>query len=218
MSISLTPQASEIIGKSYIMNAMNIKSVIFDLDGTITEPVLDFDLISEEMGISQENLSILEALESMNQSERDKAMSILERHEDNAAACSTLNAGAKETLNQLRRASIPVGILTRNKRSNVLVVEQKHGLHFDAIYAREDGPVKPDAFGVFELCRQFGCLPAESIVVGDFVHDLMSAKAAGAISVLIKTHKNADEFNEYADYSIHTLDKVLQIIDDINSK
>jgi HAD superfamily hydrolase (TIGR01549 family) len=200
------------------MEPMAIKTVIFDLDGTITAPVLDFDLIRREMGIEQESLSILEALESMSESERLSAMEILERHEDHAAETSTLNIGAKETLDHLSRSSIRVGILTRNKRSNVIVVEQKHGLHFDAICAREDGPVKPDAFGVLHLCKLFGCLPAESLVVGDFVHDLMSAKAAGAISVLIKTHENADEFNEYADFSIVTLDTVLQIIDDINSK
>jgi len=197
---------------------MSIKTVIFDLDGTITEPVLDFDLIRREMGIRQQGLSVLEAMESMSESERSAAMTILERHEDHAAETSTLNIGAKETLDRLSRSSIPVGILTRNKRSNVIVVEQKHGLHFDAIFAREDGPVKPDAFGVLHLCKLFGCLPAESLVVGDFVHDLMSAKAAGAISVLIKTHENADNFNEYADFSIVTLDTVLQIIDDINSK
>jgi HAD superfamily hydrolase (TIGR01549 family) len=200
------------------MEPMAIKTVIFDLDGTITAPVLDFDLIRREMGIKQESLSILEAMESMSESERSAAMTVLERHEDHAAETSTLNIGAKETLGRLSRSSIPVGILTRNKRSNVIVVEQKHGLHFDAIYAREDGPVKPDAFGVLHLCKLFGCLPAESMVVGDFVHDLMSARAAGAISVLIKTHENADEFNEYADFSIVTLDTVLQIIDDINSK
>jgi HAD superfamily hydrolase (TIGR01549 family) len=197
---------------------MPIKTVIFDLDGTITEPTLDFDLIRREMGITPENPSILEALDAMGESEREIAMEVLERHEDHAAACSTLNIGAKETLEELSRSAIPIGILTRNKRSNVIVVEEKHGLHFDAIYAREDGPVKPDAFGVLHLCKLFGCLPGESLVVGDFVHDLMSAKAAGAISVLIKTHENADNFNKYADFSIVTLDMVLKIIDDINSK
>lgn len=193
---------------------MPIKTVIFDLDGTITEPILDFDLIRSEMGITHQSLSLLEAMEAMSESERKAAMEVLERHEDLAAKTSTLNKGAKETLAQLCKSSIPIGILTRNKRSNVIVVEQKHGLHFDAICAREDGPVKPDAFGVLYLCKIFGCAPAESLVVGDFVHDLMSAKAAGAISVLIKTHKNADQFDDYADFSIVTLDMVLQIIDD----
>ncbi|MCF7955827.1 MAG: HAD-IA family hydrolase, partial [Phycisphaerae bacterium] len=170
------------------------------------------------IGIKEENLWLLEAMESMSQGGRCAGMEVLERDAGHAAESSTLNTGAKETLDELNRSSIPVGILTRNKRSNVIVVEKKHGLHFDAICAREDGPVKPDAFGVLYLCKLFGCQPAESLVVGDFVHDLMSAKAAGAISVLIKTHQNADDFKEYADFSIPTLDTVLQIIDDINSK
>ena len=194
---------------------MAIKCVIFDLDGTITEPLLDFEVIRAEIGIEHESLSLLEVMESMTDQQRKMAMEILERHEDLAAENSTLNRGARQILDLLKRSSISVGILTRNKKNNVTVVARKHGLHFDAIYAREDGPVKPDAYGVIHLCKMFGCLPSESLVVGDFVHDLMSAKAAGAVSVLIKTHKNADQFTEFADYSIKSLDMIPQIIEQL---
>jgi len=197
---------------------MEIKSVLFDLDGTITVPFLDFDLIREEMGIPADAASILEELEAMPDTDRRKAMAILESHEDLAAERSTLNSGARETLTALRNYRINIGILTRNKHSNAVIVQQKHGLYFDAIYAREDGPVKPDAYGVMHLCGLFGCVPAEALVVGDFVDDLICAKNAGATAVLIKTHKNADLYAEYADFTISTLDKVLPIIENMASQ
>ena len=44
---------------------MTIKAVIFDLDGTITEPFLDFDAIRREIGLSPEAGTLLEAMEKM---------------------------------------------------------------------------------------------------------------------------------------------------------
>ncbi len=46
--------------------------------------------------------------------------------------------------------------MTRNKKDNAFAVAEKHGLKFDAVVGREEGPVKPDAFGVLYLCEQFG--------------------------------------------------------------
>ena len=80
------------------------------------------------------------------------------------------------------KRGIRIGILTRNKRDNVLAVADKHGLKFDAVVGREEGPVKPDAFGVQYLCKQFGIKPQEALVVGDYLFDLLCARAAGAVA------------------------------------
>ena len=192
---------------------MAIKAVIFDLDGTITEPFFDFDAIREEMGLSKDAGPILEVIETMSPTPRKHAQDILNRHEAQAVEKSTLNDGVKETLRALRRASIHIGILTRNKRANALAVARKHNLTFDAIIDREDGPVKPDAFGVLQICKQFGTSPQETLVVGDFLYDLLSAKAAGAKAVLLKTHKECEDFAKHADFTISTLGELLQIIE-----
>ena len=44
---------------------MPIRAVIFDLDGTITEPYLDFDAIREEIGLGKNGGPVLEAMEKM---------------------------------------------------------------------------------------------------------------------------------------------------------
>jgi HAD superfamily hydrolase (TIGR01509 family) len=192
---------------------MPIKAVIFDLDGTITEPFFDFDAIRQEMGFPPDAGPILELMEKMTPQQRETAERILQVHEDKAVAESTLNPGARGTLDKLRKAGILIGILTRNKRENALAVADKHRLKFDAVVDREDGPVKPDAFGVEYLCRQFGIKPQESLVVGDYLFDLLCARAAGAISVLLKNHRKADEFAKHADFVIENITEILQIIE-----
>jgi len=195
--------------------AMSIKAVIFDLDGTITRPFFDFDAIRQEMGLPPDSGPILEIMLKMTTQERKRTQDILTFHEDHAVAESTLNDGARETLDALRQKDISIGILTRNKRCNAEAIAQKHNLAFDAIVDREDGPVKPDAFGVLKLCRQFAVAPAETLLVGDYLYDMLSAKAAGAVAVLLKTHKECDRFAAHADFTITSLDKILHIIDTI---
>jgi HAD superfamily hydrolase (TIGR01509 family) len=193
---------------------MQIKAVIFDLDGTITQPFFDFDAIRQEMGFQPDAGPILELMEKMTPEQREDAERILQLHEDKAVAESTLNPGARETLEELRKRGILVGILTRNKRENVFAVAAKHGFKFDAVVGREEGPVKPDAFGVLHLCEKFGIKPQESLVVGDYLFDLLCARAAGAIPVLLKNHHKADEFARYADFVIEKITDILKIIED----
>ena len=196
---------------------MKIQAVIFDLDGTLTEPFLDFDQIRREMGVPREGVCILEALSAMSETERRKAEAVLVAHEATAAEQSTLNDGASCVLDVLREKGIPVGVLTRNSRTNAIFVAQKHGLRFDAMICREDGPAKPDGFGVFALCRRFNADPKQTLVVGDFKHDLESARNAGAIAVLLKTHAKADSFANLADRVIMRLDELLRIIDELEN-
>lgn len=197
---------------------MAIKTVIFDLDGTITKPILDFDAIRDEIGLRADAGSILEAMEGMTAGDRMRADRVLLEHETRAVEESLLNDAAAETLDILRSKGINIGILTRNKRCNAEAVARKHDLRFDAIVDREDGPVKPDGFGVRKLCEHFGCSGAETVVVGDYLYDLLSAKAADATAILLKNHKNAEEFSKYADFTISSLDEILEILDNINNE
>jgi len=195
---------------------MPIRAVIFDLDGTITQPYLDFDVIREEMGLDKNGGPILEAMEKMTPQQRQRAETILHRHEEKAVAESKLNTGAREALAALRTRGIPVGILTRNRKDNAWAVANKHGLHFDAVVGREDGPVKPNTFGVLHLCRGFAVEPAQTLLVGDYLFDLLCARAAGAIPVLLANHDRADEFAQHADFTITSLSELLPIIDHHN--
>jgi HAD superfamily hydrolase (TIGR01509 family) len=191
---------------------MSIKAVIFDLDGTITQPYFDFDAIREEMGLGRNSGPVLESMQKMTPQERQRAEEIIHLHESRAVTESRLNHGAKETLAILRKTGIHIGILTRNKRSNAQAIARKHGLKFDSIVDRDDGPVKPDAFGVLRICEQFDVKPQETMLVGDYLFDILSAKAAGAVAVLLANHDRAGEFAEKADFIIENIGQILEII------
>jgi HAD superfamily hydrolase (TIGR01509 family) len=193
---------------------MLIKAVIFDLDGTITQPYFDFDAIRQQMGLPKDSGPVLESMAKMSPPQRKQAEKVLHYHEQQAVIESTLNPGAKETLDALRAAGIRIGILTRNKRGNALAIAKKHSLKFDAVVDRDDGPVKPDAFGVLRICEQFKVKPQETLLVGDYLFDLQCAKAAGAVAVLLANHSQAGEFAEQADFVIEKIDQMLEIIKD----
>src|SRR6187200_3347990 len=88
------------------------RAMLFDMDGTLTEPMLDFPRIKAEMGIG--NRPILEALTEMTASDRAAAEAVLHRHEEEAATCSTLNPGCRELLAWLRERRMPLALITRN--------------------------------------------------------------------------------------------------------
>ncbi|UCG46096.1 MAG: HAD family hydrolase [Phycisphaerales bacterium] len=197
----------------YYRAYMTIKAVIFDLDGTITRPYFDFDSIRQQIGLDREAGPLLELMDKMDPEQYRMAETILNYHEQKAVTDSRLNPGARRTLRKLREAGIRIGILTRNRRTNAIAIEKKHGLKFDAIVGREDGPVKPDAFGVLHLCRLFGVEPRQSMVVGDYLFDLQCAKAGGALAVLLNNDGKGQQFAEHADFCIENISQILQIIE-----
>jgi HAD superfamily hydrolase (TIGR01509 family) len=179
----------------------------------LTEPFFDFDAIRREMGLPEEAGPILEAMEKMDPIQRQKAQEILDSHEKQAVEMSQLNPEARQTLAALRQRGILIGVLTRNRRDNAAAVAGKHGLQLDCIVGREDGPVKPDAFGVLRICERFRVKPDQTLVVGDYLYDLLSANAAGAVSVLLTSHPQAHRFTQKAAFAITNLGQLLKIIE-----
>lgn len=186
------------------------RAVVFDLDGTLTEPYLDFDLIRREIGGVEG--PILEALEGLSPEERRRAEAILERHEDEAATRSRLNPQAAEVVTALRRRGIRTAVLTRNSRKSLQTVLAKHNLTVDAVRTREDGANKPSPEPVIDLCRRLEVPPACTLVVGDYLFDLQAANAAGAVSVLLRNDHNGD-FEGHAHHTIRELGEVLRLVD-----
>lgn len=165
--------------------------MIFDLDGTLTEPLLDFDAIRAEIGLP-DGEPILEQLARAEEADRARAEVILRRHELDAIARATLADGCVELLQALRARAIPHGILTRNTREAVALFMSRFGLPFAAVYAREDGPPKPSPAGALALCGAFGVPPAETLVVGDYKFDVLAGRAAGCRTVLVTASPPTD--------------------------
>ena len=179
------------------MSAGPPRAVIFDMDGTLTEPLLDFDAIRAEIGLPP-GLPILEQLAVADAALRARGEEIMQRHERDAMARATLADGCRELLARLRACGVPCAILTRNIREVVETFVRKFALGESfahegslrtplriAAYTREDGPPKPAPDGVLHLCRAFGVAPAQALVVGDFSFDIVAGRVAGCRTALV---------------------------------
>jgi HAD superfamily hydrolase (TIGR01509 family) len=191
---------------------MTRSAVIFDLDGTLTRPYLDFDAIRAEIGIASG--PILEAIARMSLAERQRAEAIMVRHEWDAARNGALYDGAVEVVAACRERGFPAAVLTRNARAIVDYILGKHGFVFDAIRTREDGAIKPSAKPVLSICEELGADPRGSWMVGDFLFDIMSGEAAGAGTVLMIGDSPVPEFAARADHVIRELREFLTILDE----
>ena len=192
---------------------MATEAIIFDLDGTLTVPVLDFDAIRAELGMPTG--PILEAMATMSPERRAKVVAVLEAHEAQAAHGSDLYDGAVDTLNALRAKGLKLAILTRNSRRSVKTVLAKHGLAsvFDALWTREDGPFKPSPEPVLQICERLGVSPCATIMVGDYLFDIQAGAAAGARTVLMVADRDLPEYADQADHTVRRLGELRELVD-----
>lgn len=167
------------------------KAVLFDMDGTLTAPMLDFPIIKAEMGIGDR--PILEALAEMNAERRSQAEAILLRHEEHAAQQSALNLGCHELLNWLSERNIRRALITRNSPSSVRTVLARHGLAMDLTISRGDPPFKPDPHPLRLACRKLMLTENDVWMVGDGSHDIEAGLAAGVKTVWL-SHGNPRHF------------------------
>jgi HAD superfamily hydrolase (TIGR01509 family) len=170
---------SSVISPSLILP----RAILFDMDGTLTRPLLDFPQIKAEMGIG--NRPILEALAELDPARRAAAQSILHRHEEEASANSTLNPGCAELLEWLNRHRIQVALVTRNSRRSVRTVLERHGLRIDVLITRDDALPKPDPAPLRLACARLDVNQAEAWMVGDGVYDIQAGVAAGIATVWV---------------------------------
>ncbi len=198
------------------MKTTTPQAVIFDMDGTLTQPAIDFDRIRAEIGI--ESGTILEALEAMNPDQRSRADGIIEEHERVAARDSELQDGVHEVLDFLRAGGIRTAIATRNSRPSVRTVLDKHQLHVDHIHTREDGAVKPSPQPVLDICKYFQIAPESSWMIGDYVYDIQSGNAAGATTVLFAADGSMPEAVQQADHVIRNLLELITILNNGESR
>ncbi len=189
---------------------MNQCAIIFDLDGTLTRPYLDFDAIRAEIGVEG---TILEAIAKLDPESRRRAEAVLLRYEREAADNATPQRGAAEVVETLRANGHPVAILTRNARSTTAVVLEKLGIVVDAVRTREDGAIKPSAEPLLSLCDQLHAAPSRSWIIGDHEMDILSGRAAGTRTVLLICDGPRPDYADLADHVIRTLTELPALID-----
>lgn len=193
------------------MKARNIKAVLFDFDGTLTEPgLIDFAAIKTEIKCPSDR-PILEFIDDLpSAGDRQKALAVLERYEDASARAARPNAGAEEIVLFLRGEKKKLGIITRNRLKSLLTsmacFNKIGASDFDVIVTRENMlKLKPHPDGVLFAAKSLGISPSETAVVGDYVFDIEAGRRAGAATVFLESAHTKIRPDPPADFTIKAL-------------
>lgn len=108
-----------------------------------------------------------------------------------------------QVLGRLRATGLPIGIATNDGERNARIQAELMGLTslLDAVYGHDSGHGSKPLPGMVLAFAELTGLPVSSVaLVGDTHHDLMTAKAAGAISILVRSGPGPiDDFAHEAD-------------------
>ncbi|HEY8564034.1 MAG TPA: HAD family hydrolase [Beijerinckiaceae bacterium] len=119
------------------------------------------------------------------------------------------------TLRALARRGLALGIATNDAEASARAQATAMGLdpHLAYIAGYDSGfGSKPDPGMVLAFCAATGLAPAEVALVGDTLHDLHAARAAGVISVAVLTGpRGLDARAEVAPYADHVLDSIVDL-------
>jgi HAD superfamily hydrolase (TIGR01549 family) len=185
-------------------------AVIFDMDGTLTRPYLDFRAIRAAIGIAEPLLENMLALPPG--PDRDRAFEILDRFEEEAAEASELNDGARDVLSFLAGRAVPLGLVTRNSRRSTDRVLRKHALSFGIVVTREDAPAKPRPEPIWMICEKLGVQPPHALMVGDFKFDIAAGRNAGTRTALLTNGKTPSYLKEIPpDHVLDRLEDLLKL-------
>ena len=186
---------------------------IFDMDGTLTLAVHDFEAIRKTLGIKA-GKPILEAVDDMPEQQAQKIMQELFDIEMEIAAKSTEQPGARELLEQLSTLDCKLGILTRNDCEIAVETLKAAGLSdfFDraSIIGRESCAPKPDPAGIYHHLSAWQAAPDATVMVGDYKFDLESGFRAGVNTVHLDVD-NGEQWPEMTTVRVSTLSELQQL-------
>jgi HAD superfamily hydrolase (TIGR01549 family) len=166
---------------------------VFDMDGTLTVAVHDFEAIKRALEIPQQH-DILQHLAALPATEAAAKHAWLLAHERELATAAQAAPGACELVRELHARGYQLGILTRNAHALALLTLAAIGLadcftSIDVI-GRDEAPPKPDPDGLLHLAQQWQVAPSVLVMVGDYRFDLECARAAGAQALLVNLPEN----------------------------
>jgi len=190
---------------------MKVKGVIFDMDGTVTKPdIIDFELIRRTLEVP-EGASTFEYIDSLPEKERKDKFKRLAKIEFESSVKAAFNDGFLMIYWTLKQNQIPIALLTRNTRSSTNIVLNKLGICFDIVITREDAPMKPSPIPIQIIAQRWNISTSNLLVVGDYDHDLVAGKSAGALTVFL-TNNGYRKTQKPYDISVDSLKDIIPLI------
>ncbi len=190
------------------------KHWVFDLDGTLTLPVHDFSVIRQVLGVPQ-GIDILGYLASLPDAEAQPLHEKLNAIETELLERIEPAPGTVQLVKALQRRGSRIGILTRNTRDVAARTLDCLGVggYFleECILGRDEAPPKPDPEGLFRLSVQWKTVPAEMVMVGDYLFDLQTGRNAGAATIHVD-RTGSFLWPELTDIGVCTLEELLEML------
>ncbi len=210
---------------------LNIKAVLFDLDGTLIDTAPDFIRIIKELCTEASVIPPADEVIRVQVSEGSKAMvralhpelsddspeltgyrnEFLRRYAENIAVHTTLFDGMDEVLRALEAKGIPWGIVTNKPRGlSALLLEAMHLSERCAVLVCPDDVrhTKPDPEPMYLAAKILDILPKDIVYVGDHPRDIDAGRAAGMQTILAAygylPPERADDLASWqADFIVH---------------
>ncbi|XP_065910638.1 uncharacterized protein [Dysidea avara] len=187
---------------------INIKGIIFDMDGTLTLPVYDGRELLKRLPLPPDTNDILVSVMQLDGPKRTKAMRTIEQYEEEMEEKTELQPHVLKLLHFIASNGVKLALVTRNTLKGTKVFldllqaeADKDTTHsvvmadmFSQIITRDNHsiPTKPDPAPVMHICSHWGLSPGATLMVGDDWKDIMCGNKAGSVTVLLRNHRNHD--------------------------
>lgn len=185
-----------------------LKAVIFDMDGTLTMPYINWQDLRAKIKCPPSK-NIIEHIDNLPSEQAKQATNILLKTEREAAENAAINEGAAELIQTLKDRGLKLALVTNNHREAMHIVLQRYDLTFDLALSRDDGLLKPAPDLIIKTLEQLHVRAHETIGIGDSQYDLLACEAAHVACIYL-TH-GTPKLDHTP--SIATLSDMLTIID-----
>lgn len=224
------PQMATLITTTPTHKKARLKGVVFDMDGTLTVPVIDFvamykavlgdDEYRRIRAESPSGIDILHHIESWSPEKQQMAYETIADYERRGLDRLQIMPGAAELCGLLNAKKIRRGLITRNVKGAVDLFHQRFGMTFCPALSREFRPYKPDPAPLLHICSDWEVLPTEVMMIGDSLKDdVACGKRAGAFTCLLDQTGRYDS-PEYAnvdlkpDFKVSSLTEVYSLLEE----
>lgn len=187
---------------------------IFDMDGTLTVAVHDFDAMRAQLGLRPKE-PILEQIAEAPEARARALLAQLDEIELTLARRARAAEGAHPLLERLCARGARLGIVTRNSFTNALetlrACELARFFAPECVLGREAAAPKPDPEGIRRLLAHWRAEPHQAVMVGDYRYDLLAGRAAGTATVYVDL-SGRFQFAEHADVAVDSLDALTALL------
>lgn len=192
----------------------HIRHWIFDLDGTLTEPVHDFALIRQRLHIP-EGADILAHVAGLPEPLRTEKTQQLDALEHFYALQARPAKGVVALITQLAAQGCLFGIVTRNTRPFAQLSLDAIGVGdyfpIETIIGRDEAQPKPDPQGIEALLNLWQVSASNVLMVGDYKYDLLAGRAAGCRTIHVHPDSTAG-WPDLTDLRIASLDELQALL------